>query len=68
MPLPKPRSVICSPSHIMNIVPAVRVTNVSIINPMPGVGTTSNPLCVGGICDRNTLTPNACIAEIPTVR
>ncbi len=25
MPLPMPRSVICSPSHMMNAVPAVRV-------------------------------------------
>ena len=25
MPLPKPRSVICSPSHIKNIVPEVKV-------------------------------------------
>ena len=28
MPLPMPRAVICSPSHIRNIVPPVRVTTV----------------------------------------
>ena len=28
MPLPRPRSVICSPSHIRNIVPVVRFTTV----------------------------------------
>ena len=26
MPLPMPRSVICSPSHMMNIVPVVSVS------------------------------------------
>ena len=37
MPLPIPRSVICSPIHIRNIVPAVRVMTVITTNPMPGL-------------------------------
>ena len=36
MPLPMPRSVICSPSHISSIVPVVMVTTVSSRNPRPG--------------------------------
>ena len=36
MPLPRPRSVICSPSHIKNNVPAVRVITAVIRNPNPG--------------------------------
>ncbi len=35
MPLPMPRSVICSPSHIMNIVPAVRKMTVLMVNAEP---------------------------------
>ena len=30
VPLPMPRSVICSPSHIMNMVPAVMVMTAGI--------------------------------------
>ena len=36
MPLPMPRSVICSPSHIKKIVPATRPTTVVKRNSMPG--------------------------------
>ncbi len=36
MPLPMPRSVICSPSHMMNVVPAVSVITVIAIKPKPG--------------------------------
>src|ERR1043166_121156 len=32
MPLPTPRSVICSPSHMMNALPVVRVSMVTRIN------------------------------------
>ena len=35
MPLPMPRSVICSPSHMMNAVPAVSVSTVIRMNPAP---------------------------------
>ena len=36
MPLPRPRSVICSPSHIRNMVPVTRETTVVKRNIMPG--------------------------------
>ncbi len=39
MPLPRPRSVICSPSHIRNIVPAVRLTTAVMRKPKPGFST-----------------------------
>ena len=39
MPLPTPRSVIWSPSHIRNIVPAVSVITVMIRNAIPGSDT-----------------------------
>jgi len=37
IPFPNPRSVICSPSHIKNMVPAVNVTTAVRRNPIPGV-------------------------------
>ena len=37
MPLPIPRSVICSPTHIMNAVPVVSVSMVMRRKPQPGV-------------------------------
>ena len=36
IPLPSPRSVICSPSHIKNMVPAVKLTIAVTLKPMPG--------------------------------
>ena len=39
MPLPSPRSVICSPSHIRNIVPVTSVTAETRRNVMPGSST-----------------------------
>ena len=39
MPLPKPRSVICSPSHIKNMVPVTKVTTVLNWNIAPGFTT-----------------------------
>jgi len=39
MPFPIPRSWICSPSHMMNTVPAVRVSTVVKVNNNPGAGT-----------------------------
>ena len=36
MPLPTPRSLICSPSHMMNIDSAVMEKTVSRTNPSPG--------------------------------
>ncbi len=40
IPLPMPRSVICSPSHMMNDVPVVNESMVSIRKPHPGSVTT----------------------------
>ena len=37
IPLPIPRSVICSPSHMMNAVPAVSVIIVIRMKPIPGL-------------------------------
>ena len=39
MPLPTPRLVICSPSHIRNMVPPVRVTTVETMKNRPGLVT-----------------------------
>ena len=43
IPLPRPRSVICSPSHIRNSVPVTSVTAAVIRNTRPGSST--NPCC-----------------------
>ena len=45
MPLPMPRSVICSPSHIRNIVPVTSVMHAVIKNAGPGLTTTFGWLC-----------------------
>jgi hypothetical protein len=39
IPLPIPRSVICSPSHMTNAVPVVRVRTVISLKPQPGFST-----------------------------
>ena len=39
MPLPTPRSLICSPSHMMNAVPVVSEMMVSVTKPKPGLMT-----------------------------
>ncbi len=39
MPLPRPRSVICSPSHIRNMVPVTSVVTVVMRNMRPGSST-----------------------------
>ena len=38
-PLPRPLSVICSPSHITKIAPAVRTVTIWILKPNPGLTT-----------------------------
>jgi len=43
MPLPSPRSVICSPIHMMKMVPTERVKAQSSLKPKPGLVTTSGP-------------------------
>ena len=40
MPLPMPRAVICSPSHIRNMVPPVSVMTVEMRKNQPGSVTT----------------------------
>ena len=49
MPLPMPRSVICSPSHMMNALPVVRVSTVVKRNAQPGCGTKRAQLSPGRI-------------------
>jgi hypothetical protein len=44
IPLPIPRSVICSPSHIMKAVPAVSVMTVIMRKPQPGAITMEAPV------------------------
>jgi hypothetical protein len=44
MPLPTPRSVICSPIHMMKDVPAAREIMVMRRKPQPGSATTDTPL------------------------
>ncbi len=39
IPLPMPRSVICSPSHMTKMAPAVSVTTMIRRDAKPGVGT-----------------------------
>ena len=43
MPLPMPRSVIWSPSHIRNMLPAVIESTAMIWNEMPGCVISLNP-------------------------
>ena len=43
MPLPMPRSLICSPSHMTKAVPVVSVITVSARKPQPGWGTSGAP-------------------------
>ena len=67
IPFPIPRSVICSPSHIMNIVPAVRNRTVLIVkaNPWISKGTIGCPSSVRLVS--RTLTPHPCRAATTTV-
>ena len=62
MPLPSPRSVICSPSHMMKMAPVVRKNVVSIRKPMPGAATAP------GSCSRNSATPQPWANASPMVR
>jgi hypothetical protein len=60
MPLPTPRFVMSSPIHMRSTVPAVRVTMIRTISPVPAV---SAPW----LRKRNAY-PVACAAERTTVR
>ena len=46
VPLPTPRVVICSPSHMRNSVPPVRVAMVEIRKNTPGWSTTPPGACI----------------------
>ena len=65
IPFPIPRSVICSPSHMMRIVPAVWVIIVMSSNPNPGWATTGVPWAP--IDSRNLANAIDCTAARPTV-
>ena len=65
MPLPMPRSVICSPSHMMNVVPVVSVSMVISTKPTPGLRTSCSPPIPR--CSVMAM-PNDCIALRITVR
>ncbi len=52
MPLPMPRSVICSPSHITKTLPVVIVSIVVSRKPMPGLATIGSPPMVFDCCSR----------------
>ena len=45
IPLPTPRSVICSPSHMTKTPPTVRTITVEKTNPIPGSRTTPPSPC-----------------------
>ncbi len=66
MPLPMPRSVICSPSHITNTVPVVSVRMIIRRKPQPGLSTSEAPPGVG-VFSRKKAMPSACTKEITTV-
>jgi len=66
MPLPMPRSVICSPSHIRNAVPELSVIIVISRKAQPGCKTTEAP--VGDwICSNPMLMKRLWTSESTTV-
>ena len=66
MPLPTPRSVICSPSHMTKAVPVVSVSTVRSRNPHPGWTTRDAP--PGAVVpSRKKEIPIAWTREITTV-
>jgi hypothetical protein len=66
MPLPMPRSLICSPSHITNAVPVVSVSTVMARKSQPPSGTSEAPPCVCTF-SRNSAMPVPWMIEINTV-
>ncbi len=66
MPLPTPRSLICSPSHMMKAVPVVSVMMLISRKPQPGSGTSSAP--EGVVCfSRKMAIEVAWMIEMTTV-
>ena len=66
MPFPMPCSVICSPSHMRNDVPAQSVIMLMSRKPQPGLYTTSSPPAPR-ICSRPTAMPKPWMRLITTV-
>ena len=66
MPLPTPRAVICSPSHIRNIVPPTRVITVLALKNSPADRTTLCP-AVAVMPSNPAAMPQACNAVKITV-
>ena len=66
IPFPRPLSVICSPSHIINITPDVSKNTVDITNKGPESGTTGmpEPACCA---DNFIAIPHALNIQITTV-
>ena len=67
IPFPKPRSVICSPSHIKNTVPAVSKTIDEIVKIPTMSGATTGAEVVPGF-NILIVTPQPCKAAMSTVR
>jgi len=44
IPLPIPLSDICSPNHMIKVVPVVKVSMVNSLKPQPGLGTILAPV------------------------
>ena len=66
MPLPMPRSLICSPSHMTNAHPVVRVRMVIRTKPTPPAGTIRPPPGVCRRCSQNAM-PVDWMMEMATV-
>ncbi len=66
MPLPMPRSLICSPSHMTKAVPVVSVITVMMRKPQPGSPTRGAPPGVR-CASRNKAMPVPWMIEIATV-
>ena len=64
MPLPMPRSVICSPSHMTKAEPVVRVSTVSRRNPQPGVEHQRRRRRASCVFSRKSAMPNDWMIEI----
>ena len=66
IPLPTPRSVICSPSHMMKMVPAVSVNTVMSVKARPGLLTKVIPPVSVVFC-RKAAMPADCMTLSKTV-
>ena len=66
MPLPMPRSLICSPSHMTKALPVVSVSMVISRKPQPGLGTSEAPPGVGVLLEEEAM-PVDWMIEITTV-